>query len=254
MIRLGVNIDHVATVRNARGTHYPDPCAAAVLAELGGADNITCHLREDRRHIRDEDVQRLKQVTSLPLNLEMAVTEEMIAIALKVKPAAVTLVPEKRAEMTTEGGLDLNVHGTAVQGAIHKLKDAGIKVSLFVEPDPDVVKVSAKLGADAVELHTGTFCRDIDAAESLAKVRRCVAGLQLAAEACQRSKVACHVGHGLHYQNTPWLQYVPGIEEANIGHAIVARAILVGFQSAVSEMKAALCNPDRRRMIGDDHA
>src|SRR5262245_4117208 len=164
MIRLGINIDHVATVRQARGEPYPDPVQAAVFAELGGADNITCHLREDRRHVQDRDVRLLKQTIKIPLNFEMAVTKEMLGIATEVKPASVTLVPEKREERTTEGGLDLSSDQGTKRDAVQKLKDAGILVSLFVEPDSRAVELSAKLGAEAVEFHTGAFCHKIDAA------------------------------------------------------------------------------------------
>jgi pyridoxine 5-phosphate synthase len=245
MIRLGVNIDHVATVRNARGEAYPDPVQAAVFAELGGADNITCHLREDRRHIIDRDVRILKDTIKIPLNFEMAVTKEMVAIAKQVMPHAVTLVPEKREERTTEGGLDLN-KSTLVESAVGELRNAGILVSLFIEPDVSTVKKAHALGVEAVEFHTGHFCKKIDQAATTKAKIACLKPLIESAKACHDLGVQVHFGHGLHYANAQWLQCVPYAEEANIGHAIVGRAILVGLESAVRSMRLLLNDPSFR--------
>ncbi len=244
MIRLGVNIDHVATVRQARGGLYPDPVQAAVMAEIGGADNITVHLREDRRHIQDRDVYLLKQTISVPLNFEMACTQEMISIAKKLKPQAVTLVPEKREERTTEGGLDLAANLTALQAATHDLQSDGILVSLFIEPTADAVMLSAKIGAKAVEFHTGKFCQQIDTAISTEQKLKHAAVLIEASKAANRMGIQSHFGHGLHYGNTNWLQLVPFAEEANIGHSIVSRALFCGLEKAVRDMKNLL--NDRR--------
>jgi pyridoxine 5-phosphate synthase len=247
MIRLGVNIDHVATVRQARGERYPDPVQAAVMAELGGADNITCHLREDRRHIQDRDATLLKETIGVPLNFEMAATGPMIAFALKLAPHAVTLVPEKREERTTEGGLDLTGPGAAGLGeAVKRLSGAGLLVSLFIEPELAAVERSQKLGAGAVEFHTGRFCREIGAARTTAAQKDLVGGLARAAAAAHSAGMQAHFGHGLSYTNAHWLQLVPHAEEANIGHAIVARALFTGLTAAVAEMKALLNDPAGR--------
>ncbi len=246
MIRLGINVDHVATVRQARGETYPDPVQAAVFAELGGADNITCHLREDRRHVNDRDVRLLRETIKVPLNFEMAITEEMLAFAVELKPHAVTLVPEKREERTTEGGLDLTRAQDEKRRAISRLKDRGIVVSLFVEPDAKAVELAATLGADAVEFHTGTFCKKVDAAaktqDKLALTRELAKAAKLAAQA----KLQVHFGHGLHYANASWLQLIPEAEEANIGHAVVGRALFVGLEKAVREMKGLLTDPAQK--------
>jgi pyridoxine 5-phosphate synthase len=243
MIRLGINIDHVATVRQARGEAYPDPVQAAVFAELGGADNITCHLREDRRHVQDRDVRLLRQTIKIPLNFEMAVTKEMLGIAAEIKPASVTLVPEKREERTTEGGMDLSADAAGKKDAIKKLKDAGILVSLFIEPDEKAVEQTAKLGAEAVEFHTGTFCHQIDAAVKTLDKLVLVRKLAKVSRAAAAAGLQVHFGHGLHYANASWLQLIPEAEEANIGHAVVGRAIFVGLEKAVREMKELLTNP-----------
>lgn len=243
MIRLGINIDHVATVRQARGETYPDPVQAALLAELGGADNITCHLREDRRHVQDRDVRLLKQTIKIPLNFEMAVTKEMLAIALEVKPHAVTLVPEKREERTTEGGMDLTADQAGKRAVIKALKDAGILVSLFVEPDSKAVAQTAALGAEAVEFHTGSFCHQIDAAVRTKDKLALVQNLARVSREAYQAGLQVHFGHGLHYGNASWLQLIPEAEEANIGHAVVGRAIFVGLEKAVREMKELLTNP-----------
>lgn len=243
MIRLGVNIDHVATVRNARGEAYPNPVQAAVMAELGGADNITCHLREDRRHIKDRDVFLLRETINIPLNFEMAATDEMVGIALKVKPHAVTLVPEKRQELTTEGGLDVEAHQASLQAKTKQLKDAGILVSYFVATGKKTIELSKKLGADALEFHTGDFCHQMDAAirteEKFALVKPFIEAAKLSYD----MGLQVHFGHGLHYGNAQWLQIVPHCEEANIGHSIVSRAIFVGLEKAVREMKDLLNDP-----------
>lgn len=246
MIRLGVNIDHVATVRQARGERYPDPVQAAVMAELGGADNITAHLREDRRHVQDRDIALLKATIQLPLNFEMATTSEMIDVALKTKPHSITLVPEKREERTTEGGLDLVGQQQVLKDAIGRLKDANILISLFIEPDLKAVELSHKLGVGAVEFHTGAFCHKIDAAVTTREKLALVEPLKRAAAATKAAGMQAHFGHGLNYGNANWLQLVPDAEEANIGHAIVARAIFVGLRDAVAEMKSLLNDPRHR--------
>ena len=240
MIRLGVNIDHVATLRQARGESYPDPVQAAVMAELGGADNITCHLREDRRHIQDRDVWLLKDTIKVPLNFEMAVTSEMIKIAKKLRPHAVTLVPEKREERTTEGGLDLKRGKKTIASAIDILQSDGIIVSLFIEPTLQSVHDSHSLGAKAVEFHTGDFCHTM-AKQGTTRERNVLAS-KLAIVASEAQSLGCqaHFGHGLNYTNANWLQLVSAAEEANIGHAIVARSVFVGLAAAVSEMKSLL--------------
>lgn len=235
MIRLGVNIDHVATVRQARRTYEPDPVAAAVLATLGGADGITVHLREDRRHIQDRDVELLRQTVNTRLNLEMSVADEIVAYAVRVKPDEATLVPEKRQELTTEGGLDVAANADAVRAATDRLKAVGIVVSLFIDPDIEQVDMAAAVGADAVEFHTGTYAdaKGVDVAEELAKLRTATV------HAVQRG-LHVHVGHGLNYHNVPPVVRISGVEELNIGHAIVSRAVLVGLERAVRDMKQVM--------------
>lgn len=235
MIRLGVNIDHVATVRQARRAREPDPVAAAVLATLGGADGITVHLREDRRHIQDRDVHLLRETVTTRLNLEMAAYDEIIAVALKVKPDEVTLVPEKRQELTTEGGLDVAANIASVRGAVDRLKPAGMHISLFIDPDPAQVDASARLGADAIEFQTASYseARGADVERELEKLRAATAravGLGL----------HVHMGHGLNYQNVRPIVRIAGVEELNIGHSIVSRAVLVGMERAVREMKQVM--------------
>ena len=232
MARLGVNIDHVATVRQARGGTEPDPVAAAVLAELAGADGITIHLREDRRHIQDRDLRLLRQTVQSRLNLEMAATEEMIGIALAVKPDMVTLVPEKRQELTTEGGLDVRIHLEALRAAVAKLQDGGQAVSLFVDPDPDQIKAADKAGADYVEIHTGTFAE----ARSWQQERAELDKIENAVRLATKLGLGVNAGHGLNYANIKKMTTVKGIEEYNIGHAIISRAVLVGLERAVREM------------------
>ncbi len=250
-MRLGVNIDHVATVRNARGETYPNPVQAAVMAELGGADNITCHLREDRRHIRDADVRLLKDTIQIPLNFEIAATPEMVAFACDLAPHAVTLVPEKRQELTTEGGLDLSEGVKQLEQDIKRIRDRGILVSLFVEPDPMAIELSAKLGAHAIEIHTGHWCTAMQKHRTTKDAWELVRGLQKAAEAGHKYGLQVHVGHGLNYTNASWMQLLPHCEEANIGHAIIARALFVGLPAAVAEMKALLNQPEHKPLLGN---
>lgn len=240
MIRLGVNIDHVATVRQARGERYPDPVQAATLAELGGADNITLHLREDRRHIQDRDVFALKDTVQIPLNFEMAATDEMLGIAKKLKPHAVTLVPERRQERTTEGGLDLRANADRLMVVTQQLRDLGIAVSLFVEPTMDAVETSQKIGPTALEFHTGRFCHKMDACTKSSDKFKLIGELSKVSLAAHAAGFQSHFGHGLNYMNACWLQLVPYAEEANIGHAIIGRAIFIGLERAVREMKNLL--------------
>jgi pyridoxine 5-phosphate synthase len=243
MIRLGVNIDHVATVRQARGEKYPDPVQAAVCAEIGGADNITCHLREDRRHIQDRDVYALKDTINIPLNFEMAATEEMLGIAKKVRPHTVTLVPERRAERTTEGGLDLTAGADHLKRQVAQLQDMGIAVALFVEPTIKAVEDAKKIAPAALEFHTGNFCHKIEAATRTNEKYTLIKELVDVSVAANQSGFQCHFGHGLNYSNASWLQLVPHAEEANIGHAIIARALFSGLECAVRDMKALLNDP-----------
>jgi pyridoxine 5-phosphate synthase len=230
--RLGVNIDHVATLRNARGGAEPDPVAAAALAELAGADGITIHLREDRRHIKDRDLTLLRQTVQTRLNLEMAATDEMVAIALSVKPECCTLVPEKRAELTTEGGLDVRIHLEALKLAIEKLQQGGIVVSLFVDPDPDQIKAANKAGADYIEIHTGSFAEAATWKEEEQELIKIENAVKLA----RKLDLGVNAGHGLNYVNVKKVAAIGGIEEFNIGHSIMSRAILVGLHQAVRDM------------------
>jgi len=232
-MRLAVNIDHIATIREARRAREPEPVAAAILAELAGAQGITVHLRGDRRHIKERDVELLRQVVSTKLNIEMAATEEMVDIALRVAPDCVTLVPEKRQELTTEGGLDVLGLGADLRGSIDRLRQGGIPVSLFVDPDPAQIEASARLRADAIEIHTGSYCavRGAEQAQELAKIAAAV-------RAGQSLGLTVHAGHGLNYVNIRPVVALGGIEEYNIGHSIVSRAVLVGMERAVREMVA----------------
>jgi pyridoxine 5-phosphate synthase len=232
MATLGVNIDHVATLRQARGTRYPDPVEAAVLAQLGGADQITVHLREDRRHIIDRDVRLLRSFLQVPLNLEMAVTEEMVAFALEVRPDMVTLVPERREERTTEGGLDLLRSPAVIKSAIQRLQGAGIPVSLFIEPELKDIEHSANLECQMIELHTGKYSESTGA-EELGELER----LRKACHFAHERKLIVHAGHGLNYRNAKVASTLPHIQDLNIGHSVVARAVLVGLERAVKEMK-----------------
>lgn len=229
---LGVNIDHVATLRQARGTDYPDPVEAALMAERAGADSITLHLREDRRHIQDDDLARLKAVMQTHMNLEMAVTDEMLAIAAGIRPQDCCLVPEKREELTTEGGLDAAGQLDKVARACGKLAGNGIRVSLFIDPDPRQLDAAVTVGAPVVELHTGAYA-DADPGEQDAELQRIVD----AAAYGKQIGLTVNAGHGLHYENVKPVAEIPEIVELNIGHAIVARAVFDGFTVAVSEMK-----------------
>lgn len=236
MLRLGVNVDHVATVRQARRAAEPDPIQAAVLAELGGADGITVHLRADRRHIQDRDVEILRQVVKTRLNLEMAATQEMVRIALTVKPDQVTLVPERREEVTTEGGLDAVLNAVQLRPTVKTLHEGGIVVSLFVDPDLEQVKESHKLGAQAIEVNTAAYADARDERSQEAALRKVVDASRLG----RKLGLMVHAGHGLNYKNVGPIAALPEISELNIGHSIVARAVLVGMERAVSEMVAAM--------------
>jgi pyridoxine 5-phosphate synthase len=234
--RLGVNVDHVATLRQSRRTPYPDPAAAAVLAEMAGADQITIHLREDRRHIQERDLQVLRKTVSTRLNLEMAATQDMVKIAYEAKPDVATLVPERREELTTEGGLDVVGGREHVRKVVKTLRDAEIEVSLFIDPDLDQVKAAHRAEAEVVELHTGRYCDARLASDRRKELSRIIDACKAAAKL--GLKVAA--GHGLNYQNVLPVAAIPEIEELNIGHAIVARAVLVGLERAVREMKELL--------------
>lgn len=234
MAKLSVNVDHIATIRQARGVAEPDPVAAAVIAELAGADGITIHLREDRRHIQDRDVEILRKTIKTRLNLEMALTDEMVAIALKTLPDSVTFVPEGRHELTTEGGLDVMLMQSTLRQKISLLKQAGIVVSLFIEPDIEQIKASHKVGADYMEIHTGKYCEASTEAERNEQLRR----IELAISAARKLGLGINAGHGLDYRNITAVVALPGIEEFNIGHSIVARASLVGMERAVADMLA----------------
>ncbi len=231
-MHLGVNIDHVATLRQARGTPYPDPVKAALLAEQAGADLITLHLREDRRHIQDRDVERLRPLLATRMNLEMAVTEEMIAIALRIKPQDVCLVPEKREELTTEGGLDVVGGYARVADATRRLAAGGIRVSLFIDPVREQLAAARELGAPVVELHTGRYAEEAGEA-----ARAELARIRDAAEYGDSLGLCVNAGHGLHVGNVQPVAAIPQIRELNIGHALVADAVFVGWEAAIREMK-----------------
>ncbi|MBD1194602.1 pyridoxine 5'-phosphate synthase [Vulcanococcus sp. Clear-D1] len=245
MASLGVNIDHIANVRQARRTVEPDPVSYALLAELGGADGITVHLREDRRHIHDRDVELLRQVVRSRLNLEMAATPEMEAIALRIKPDMVTLVPEKREEVTTEGGLDVAGQLQPLQGLVGRLQEAGIGVSLFVDAEPGQLEACRATGARWVELHTGTYA-EADWQQQPLELARLTEGSFIARSLGLR----VNAGHGLTYQNVEPVAAIEGMEELNIGHTIVARALAVGLEEAVRQMKALVQNPRREPLFG----
>ena len=238
-LRLGVNVDHVATVRNARGGRYPDALRAAQIAIAAGADGITAHLREDRRHIRDDDMARLKAEIGKPLNFEMAATEEMVAIALKTKPHAVCLVPERRQELTTEGGLDVVGQHNVLAPVIAKLVGAGIRVSLFIAAAPDQIEMAARLRSPVIEIHTGAWC------DALAEGRTPAAEAELAriregAKLATRLGLEVHAGHGLNYETAETIAALPEFVELNIGHFLVGEAIMVGIGEAVRTMRAAM--------------
>lgn len=236
MVDLGVNIDHVATVRQARRTYEPDPVWAAALAELGGADCITLHLREDRRHISDRDLRVLRETVTVKLNLEMACDSGVLEIACATKPDQATLVPERREEVTTEGGLDVAGQRSRVADVVARLRAAGISVSLFLDPDPRQIDAGAGLGADAIELHTGQYALARPGAEQ----ERQLAVVRDAARRVRQAGLALHAGHGLTYRNVRPIAVIDEMHELNIGHSIVARALMVGFQQAVREMKDLL--------------
>jgi pyridoxine 5-phosphate synthase len=238
-LRLGVNVDHVATIRNARGGHHPDPVRAAKLAIAAGADGITAHLREDRRHIRDDDIARLKAETDKPLNFEMAPTEEMLAIALKTRPHAVCLVPEKRTERTTEGGLDAVKQGAQLKPVVHALKTAGIRVSLFIGAAAPQIEAAAALGAPVIEIHTGSWCDALSgkrAAEAEAEWQLIRAGAVLA----KSLGLEVHAGHGLDYVTAEIIAALPEVMELNIGHFLVGEAVFEGLDETVRFMRAAM--------------
>jgi len=236
MAGLAVNVDHIATLRQARGVTYPDPVAAAVLAELAGADGIVAHLREDRRHIQDRDVHLLKKTVQTKLILEMAATDEMLGIARDIKPDLVTLVPEKRTELTTEGGLDVITHADAIAKAIGRLHDRKIPVSLFIDPDPAQIQRAKDINADVIEIHTGAFCDailDIDKDAAFSKIIE-------AAKTASRLNLGVNAGHGLCYQSIKRFNGLSEINEFSIGHSIVSRAALVGMKQAVCDMLALI--------------
>lgn len=230
---LGVNVDHVATLRQARGTPYPDPCQAALMAEQAGADSITVHLREDRRHIQDADLEILQAQLKTHMNLELAVSEEIIAIACRVRPSDCCLVPERRAELTTEGGLDVITHFDAVVAACRRFAGEGIRAGLFIDPDLRQIEAAARSGAPVIELHTGVYSGLPDGAQREKELQR----LREAARSAIASGLEVHAGHGLNYHNVGPVAAIPEITELNIGHAIVAQALYSGMSAAVAEMK-----------------
>jgi pyridoxine 5-phosphate synthase len=236
MIRLGVNIDHVATLRQARRAQEPDPVAAAVLAVLGGADGITVHLREDRRHIQERDVRLLRQLAIPRLNLELAAVDAIVDLACAIKPDEATLVPERREELTTEGGLDVVAHQQTVTRAVRRLQEAGIEVSLFLDPDPRQIETARLIGATAVEVQTARYSE----ARTPRQRRQELTALEQAAAFARDHGLHLHLGHGLNYTNVQAVARIAGVEELNIGHSIVARAVLVGMERAVREMKQAI--------------
>jgi pyridoxine 5-phosphate synthase len=234
-LRLGVNIDHVATIRNARGGEHPDPVRAAEIVAQVGGDGITAHLREDRRHIRDGDIERIMAATDLPLNLEMAATEEMVEIALRHKPHAACIVPERREERTTEGGLDAAGQHNHLTPLITKLRDAGIRVSLFIEPDPRQIEAAIRLGAPVVEFHTGKYAHS-ESAEREAELRRLSDAVALAS----KNGIESHAGHGLTFENVQPIAAIPQIAELNIGHYLVGEAIFIGLEGSIRRMRSLM--------------
>lgn len=240
-ILLGVNIDHVATLRQARGTRYPDPIQAAIMAEQAGADGITLHLREDRRHIQERDVTMLRDILQTRMNLEMAVTEEMLAIAERVKPEDCCLVPERREELTTEGGLDVAGQEPKMKEACTRLAEAGVQVSLFIDADPRQLEAAARVGAPVVEIHTGRYADAETRAEREVEFNRIVQGVEKGVEL----GLQVNAGHGLHYHNVQPVAALAPIRELNIGHAIIARAVFTGLDEAVREMKRLMVEARR---------
>jgi pyridoxine 5-phosphate synthase len=248
MIELGVNVDHVATVRQARRTYEPDPVWAAVEAHLGGADGITVHLREDRRHIQDEDVRRLRELTHIKLNLEMAATDEMVGIAGRIKPEMAMLVPEGRHEVTTEGGLDVASQEKVLKEKVKRLLDSGIVVSVFIDADPRQVDAAKRIGASVCEVHTGPYAhafhskgRDAESSAVVAELKK----IQIAGEAIRALGMRFNAGHALNYFNVEPVARLPGVRELHIGHAIVSRALFVGMREAVREMKRLISDAAR---------
>ncbi len=239
MVTLGVNIDHVATVREARRTNEPDPVWAAALAELGGADAITIHLREDRRHIQERDLRVLRESAAVPLNLELACAADVLAIACDVRPYQATLVPERREEVTTEGGLDVAGSRAKVADAVHRLQDAGIVVSLFLDPTAEQIDAGAATGAGAIELHTGAYANASARHDARAELDALVA----AGERVRTAGLLLNAGHGLTYRNVQPVAAIGGMHELNIGHSIIARAIMVGLERAVRDMKRLIASP-----------
>lgn len=240
-IQLGVNIDHIATIREARGTRYPDPVQAAFAAIEAGADGITVHLREDRRHIQERDVRLLRDTLTVPMNLEMAATPEMIEFALELRPAKCCIVPEKRAELTTEGGLDVCAGQAALTASCGALAAAGIEVSLFIDPDRAQIEAAAAIGVPVIELHTGTYAETDDVRLRRQEFDKIAAATRIATEA----ELQVNAGHGLHYQNTAQIASIAQIVELNIGHAIVARALFCGITEAVRDMKRVMLEARR---------
>lgn len=235
-VLLGVNIDHIATLRQARGTLYPEPVQAALVAEQAGADGITVHLREDRRHIQDRDVELLAQTLQTRMNLEMAATEEMVGIARRIRPPHCCLVPEKREELTTEGGLDVVGNEDWIKRCTDQLAEAGIQVSLFIDADPAQIEAAARCQAPAIEIHTGHYADATSPDQAAAELKRIRRGLDLAMEA----GLIVNAGHGLHYHNTREIAALPGMNELNIGHGIIARAVLTGLDEAVRSMRVLI--------------
>jgi pyridoxine 5-phosphate synthase len=233
LINLGVNIDHIATLRQARGTVYPDPVQSAIEAEQAGADAITMHLREDRRHIQERDVELVMQVKQTRLNLEMAVTEDMLAYATRIRPEDCCLVPERREELTTEGGLDVVSQEDRIREAVQLLSSAGIRVSLFIDAEADQIEAASRCGAPVIEIHTGHFADSHDPEQKRSELMRIQQGVQRGLDL----GLQVNAGHGLHYHNVQHIAAIPGVRELNIGHAIVARALFTGLQEAVREMK-----------------
>jgi pyridoxine 5-phosphate synthase len=238
-LRLGVNIDHVATLRNSRGGSVPDPLRAALLAIEAGADGITAHLREDRRHIRDDDMKRLKSGISKPLNFEMAATDEMVAIALDTRPHAACLVPEKRSERTTEGGLEVIGAHDRLKPMTTELNRAGIRVSLFIEPAIEAVEAARSIGAPVVELHTGAWC-DAREHDELERAEQEFSRIRAAARHAEKLGIECHAGHGLNYETARLISALPQIFELNIGHFLIGDAIFIGLDAAIKKMRAAM--------------
>ncbi|MBS7325815.1 MAG: pyridoxine 5'-phosphate synthase [Thiopseudomonas sp.] len=235
-ILLGVNIDHIATLRQARGGHEPEPVKAALLCEQAGADGITIHLREDRRHIQDRDVELLRQLMRTPMNFEMGVTDEMLAIAERIRPQHVCLVPETREELTTEGGLDVAGQEGRITAAVERLQKVGIQVSIFLDADEQQIQAAKRVGATTIELHTGHYAAAENAQQQAIELEK----IRKAAALAHKTGLIVNAGHGLNYQNVEAIAAIPGINELNIGHAIIAHALFVGLENAVAEMKALM--------------